>query len=419
MFRKLYRKIYLLIIGTLVLTVIVAGIAWRIASSGPGPDTPFEMIGILAVNPLPPPGASRAIQQTAVERLAQALDTEVSLYDGARNLIAAAGTPLALPRETMRHPDGRVQFGRGGPSISFRLPDDRWVVVRTPRRFRHPVLAFILILSAIAGTIALCAYPVVRGLTRRLEKLQAAVETLGQGRLATRVEVEGKDEIAALAQSFNRSAERIEELIGANRMLLANASHELRTPLTRIRLGLEQIRPGAAPDKALQIESDIAELDQMIDELLLTTRLDTNETLDVSEDVDFLGLAAEECARYEDCTLDGTPANVKGDPALLRRLLRNLLDNAGKHGTPPVEVQLARKGREVVLEVADHGPGIPEADRERVFAPFYRTAQSRPKKGAGLGLALVRQIAQRHGGKAEVTTGRRLVSTVRVTLPAG
>ncbi|MFM1816878.1 MAG: hypothetical protein RLZ98_3573 [Pseudomonadota bacterium] len=419
MFRRLYRKIYLLIIATLVATVIVAGVAWRIVNAGPPGDSAFEMIGILAVNPLPPPEASLAEHQRAVMRLADELGTDVSLFDASRELIASSGPPLPLPRETHRHPDGRLQFGRGGPVVSFRLPDDRWVAIRAPRRFRYPALAFLLMLSAIAGTIGLCAYPLARGLTRRLEKLQVAVETLGQGRLATRVEVEGKDEIASLASSFNRSAERIEELIASNRMLLANASHELRTPLTRIRLGIEQAKAGAPPDVASRLETDIGELDQMIDELLLTSRLDTNEALDVKEEVDLLGLAAEECARYDDCTLDGAPVTVKGDPALLRRLIRNLLDNAVKHGKPPVEVRLARAGSEAVLEVADHGDGIPEGDRDRVFAPFYRTAQSRPKKGAGLGLALVRQIAGRHGGRAEVAVGALLVSTVRVRLPAG
>lgn len=417
MFRRLYRKIYLLIIGTILLTVIVAGTAWRIATGGNGPDTAFEMIGILAVNPLPPATATHNEQQSALQRLANELATDVSLYDAHRRLIAAAGPPLPLPRESFHRQGGGMQFGRGGPIFSFRLPDDRWVAVRTPHRFRHPLLAFLAMLSAIAGTIALCAYPVVRGLTRRLEKLQTAVETLGTGRLATRVEVEGKDEIASLAQSFNRSAERIEELIAANRMLLANASHELRTPLTRIRLGIEQVRHGATPEQAARLESDIAELESMIDELLLASRLESNDTLDVSEDVDLLGLAAEECARYDDCTLDGTPITVKGDPALLRRLIRNLLDNAGKHGKPPIEVRLARSGQNAILDVSDHGPGIPEADRERVFAPFYRTAQSRPKQGAGLGLALVRQIARRHGGRVEVAKSSRLLSTILVTLP--
>ena len=104
---------------------------------------------------------------------------------------------------------------------------------------RHPAFGIVLFLGVIALVVALTAYPVVRGLTRRLERLQGAVETLGSGDLRRGAKVEGRDEVARLAESFNRAAARIEELVGAHRLLLANASHELRTPLSRIRLGLE------------------------------------------------------------------------------------------------------------------------------------------------------------------------------------
>src|SRR5262249_57781678 len=119
---------------------------------------------------------------------------------------------------------------------SFRLPDHRWIVARAPIRHRNPVIGLVLFLGGIALAVAIGAYPVVRGLTRRLERLQTGVETLGAGNLTARVKVEGRDEVARLAASFNRAAGRIEELVGAHRMLLANASHELRTPLARLRL---------------------------------------------------------------------------------------------------------------------------------------------------------------------------------------
>jgi signal transduction histidine kinase len=124
------------------------------------------------------------------------------------------------------------------------LPDGRWLVARVPLG-RPPPLPLV---------IAILCYPVVRGLTRRIERLQAGVETLGAGNLATRVAVEGRDEVAQLAASFNRAASRIEELVGAHRLLLANASHELRTPLSRIRLGLELFE--AKPDA--KIKADIS-----------------------------------------------------------------------------------------------------------------------------------------------------------------
>src|SRR5216684_3428380 len=155
-----------------------------------------------------------------------------------------------------------------------------------------------------AIAIAVFSYPVVRGLTKRIERLQAGVETLGAGNLATRVAVEGRDEVAQLAASFNRAAARIEELIGAHRLLLANASHELRTPLSRIRLGVELFEAKPDPKIKAELARDIAELDLLIDEILLASRIDAAPALPV-ETIDLLGLAAEECARYEDCTLQG------------------------------------------------------------------------------------------------------------------
>jgi signal transduction histidine kinase len=238
----------------------------------------------------------------------------------------------------------------------------------------------------------------VRRLTKRLERLQLGVESLGSGDLAARVAVEGKDEVASLAQSFNRAAGRIEALVGAHKNLLANASHELRTPLARIRLAVEMLKESADARRRRGLEQDIAELDQLIDEVLLASRLDAVNGLDVDEEVDLIALAAEECSRYADAQLDGDPVHVRGDPRLLRRLLRNLLENAQRHGAPPIRVQITRDTGHACVVVSDHGPGIPAEERERVFEPFYRRRQPGPNIGAGLGLALVRQIARRHGG---------------------
>jgi signal transduction histidine kinase len=119
-----------------------------------------------------------------------------------------------------------------------------------------------------------------------------------------------------------------------------------------------------------------------------------------AEEVDLLALLAEECTHYDGCTLDGEPLVLRGDARLLRRLVRNLLDDAQRHGRPPTRVELRRNGPRAWLFVSDAGEGMPPAERERVFLPFYRVRGE--GKGAGLGLALVRQIAQLHGGDATV-----------------
>jgi signal transduction histidine kinase len=223
--------------------------------------------------------------------------------------------------------------------------------------------------------------------------------------------------VARLAESFNAAAARIENLVGAHKMLLANASHELRTPLARIRMGIALIKDDADPRRKAELERDIVELDQLIEEILLTSRLDAVAALEVDEEIDLLALAAEEGARYENCALDGVPVLVSGDPRLLRRMIRNLLENAERHGRPPIAVTVGRHGADAVLHVGDHGPGIAAVDREKLFEPFYRPPGAPRATGTGLGLALVRQIARRHGGDVTCAPRNGTTSSFTVTLP--
>ncbi len=153
----------------------------------------------------------------------------------------------------------------------------------------------------------------------------------------------------------------------------------------------------------------------MIDEILLASRLDATRRLQSEEPVDLLALAAEEGARYDGCAVEGEAVTVRGERRLLGRLIRNLIENAARHGAPPVRVAVGRDSAVAVLEVTDGGAGIPEAERERVFLPFHRL--QRDTQGAGLGLALVRQIARLHGGDAVVAPRPAHPSCLRVTLP--
>ena len=196
--------------------------------------------------------------------------------------------------------------------------------------------------------------------------------------------------------------------------MLANVSHELRTPLSRLRLTAELLKEVADPKRKADLEKDVTEIDALIEQILLSSRLDAVRALDVREDVDLLALAAEESARCTESDITGEPVIVQGDPTLLRRMIRNLIENAQQHGSPPVEVRVRRDGDRAVLTVSDGGDGIPAGERERVFAPFYRTRGTR-SQGSGLGLALVRQIARQHGGEAGAAATRP--SIIEVTLP--
>jgi two-component system, OmpR family, sensor histidine kinase RstB len=371
--KRLYQKIYLTIIASLLLVVLVAGAVWRLGADRMPVAQAFEMAGELAAAALPAADASPAAQQQAIERLAQRLRIDLALFDSSLGRIAASGRPLPPPSGEFE--SGGWLHGPGGPAWSFRLPDGRWIVARAPMRHRNPLIGLVLFLGGIALAVAIAAYPVVRGLTRRLERLQAGVETLGAGNLSARVKVEGRDEVARLAASFNRAAARIEELMGAHRLLLANASHELRTPLSRLRLGLELYEQKRDPQLKTELARDIAELDLLIDEILLTSRLDAAPAMQ-REPVDLLGLAAEECAHYDECSLRGEPITIHADARLLRRLMRNLLDNARHHGAPPVSVTVGRDGPHAVIEVADAGAGVPASE------PACTAARRRSRRGS-------------------------------------
>ncbi len=410
--RRLYLQVYFTIVASLVLVVITAGLLWHFSTSFPPFGQQFEVAGEIIAELVPPVEASPQAQQEAIERLAERIGTDLALFSRTNEPLASAGQPLPAPGRSGR--TGGWLRTAGGPAVAIPLPDGRRLVARIPSRQRPSALMLAAFLGAIALVVALGARPVVRRLTGRLERLQRGVESLGAGDLRARVKVEGRDEVARLAQSFNQAAARIESLVDAHKMLLANASHELRTPLTRIRLGLELA--GGSPERRAELEKDIAELDQLVDEILLVSRLDATEQLDIRENVDLTALAAEECARYDDCTVEARPVTVHGDPALLRRMIRNLVSNAQLHGQPPIEVTVDRQDDQAILRVTDHGPVISESARERLFSMFYRIPGRSGPKGSGLGLALVKQIARRHGGDVVYDAARG--SCFTVTLPA-
>ena len=282
----------------------------------------------------------------------------------------------------------------------------------------------------------------VRRLTRRLENLQKSVEAWGDGNLGVRAAVDGDDEAAFLAQRFNDAAQRLEALVQARdallesqKSLLANASHELRSPLARLRMGLELLQGGGERDALRQeLERNISELDQLIGEILLASRLDAKQAdLGAVELVDLVPLCAEECA-HTGARLDCMVADLRvlGVPKLLRRAVRNLLENAVRHGraangdavSEGVVLELRPAPLEtpavVRLAVIDQGPGVAVEHQQRVFEPFYRLpGVSETGGGVGLGLALVKSIAERHGGSVRCSNNPHGGARFELTLPVG
>ena len=167
-----------------------------------------------------------------------------------------------------------------------------------------------------------------------------------------------------------------------------------------------------------EIVRSLGEIDALVEEILLASRLDHLRELGETEPLDLLALAAEEAALHG-LTAGGQSVWVEGDRRLLTRLVRNLLVNALRHGAPPIEIEVARAGDRARLSVSDHGPGVPQDERTRVFEAFYRPAgRAESAGGWGLGLALVRQIAERHGGTVSCETAQDEGARFVVDLPA-
>ncbi|MGA0572997.1 sensor histidine kinase [Variovorax sp. VNK109] len=388
--RRLYVRIWLAIAGGLLVLTLVIGWAWRVtadANRPPPQSAPRDVVVRDANGHILSTGSARTVRPP---NATEGIEFVVNLTDGET-------LTLTLP-----------------PRPSRRPPPPFWA--REPFGF-----AWLLALVGVAVTVGV--YPVVRRLTKGLEGLQRGVQRWGEGDLSVRVPVTGKDEVADLSARFNESAERIERLVNSHKALLANASHELRSPLARIRMGLELM--GSQPSSAFkdEISRNIAELDQLIGEILLASRLDVKEAdMGPLETVDLTGLAAEECAHNGAELEAGTHGlSVQGVSRLLRRVIRNLLENARRYGgAGDVTLTLLQTGRFAEVRVADHGPGVPADQRTRIFEPFYRLpGASEREGGVGLGLALVKSIVERHGGTVhcEDNPGGGACFVVRLPLP--
>ena len=394
--RRLYLQIYLTFVGILLLFGALFLVAWWLIPSDDQDRHSLDGMAALLGEVLPSPGHRVQELQAKVDSLSRQFNADVTLRAADGVLLAHAGEPLpAAPAD--RTASGWIRSA-GGPMFALLLPDGRWALARWHRHHRAwGVLGALLLL---ASAIAVGAYPVVRRITGRLERLQARVDALGAGQLQARVQVEGSDEVAELARSFNSAAERIERLVNAQKTVLAGASHELRSPLTRMRMAVELLPGTDRPELRALLSKDIEELDALIGELLLASRLDVLDQLGSTEEVDLLPLLAEEAARTA-ADVSGNTAVIRGEPRMLRRLMRNLLENARRYaGGARVEASVHPVAQGVArLVVADRGPGVAEGERERIFEPFYRPPGAKESDGGvGLGLSLVRQIARRHGG---------------------
>lgn len=268
--------------------------------------------------------------------------------------------------------------------------------------------------------VALTSYWLAGRALVPVEAIRARVaQVQGTSELDARVPVpDGDDEIARLAVTMNAMLERLETGSDRQRRFVGDASHELRSPLATIRAAHEiaALHPDSndAAATSRDVLDELDRLDHLVADLLLLARADEHGLRLRSVDVDLEDLLTHEADRLRKIgpltvTVTAPPVRVHGDPVQLARLLRNLADNAARHAEEHVDLSVQIRGGHVEVAIEDDGPGIPEADRERVFERFVRLDESRTRTsgGTGLGLAIAREITAAHGGSLCVEAGVR------------
>ena len=305
----------------------------------------------------------------------------------------------------------------GSFSAALRETSGRWVVVEpTPEPFlndwQRRVLFWFL---GCMGVLAPLGYLFARHITAPIGDFAYAAERIGRDPTAPFVELSGPAEIGVAARAMNDMQVRLKRYIEDRTVTIAAVSHDLRTPLARMRFKLEK----APPELKASLSRDVQQMEQMVQAVLDFIREGNEprrrERLDLLSAVECVVDDAAAAGAAVELTV-GEPIVVEADALSLERLFANLVDNAAKYGRS-ARVSVRAEGGEGVVEITDEGPGLPEAELERVFQPFYRVEPSRSRNtgGIGLGLAVARSIARAHGGEVSLSQGHPgLVASVRL-----
>ncbi|HTJ46234.1 MAG TPA: HAMP domain-containing sensor histidine kinase [Kofleriaceae bacterium] len=375
--------------------------------------------------------------QATLARLEPRMTGPVAIYDEHGAKIASSGEPVPPAPSA----DELTEIAAHGD-----LVDDNRLVARTPNGFfvvhqAPPPQIFTtktITLWAVALALILAGSLLfARSLARPLGVLGSAAARFGKGDTQARARLGRRDELGDVGQAFDDMADRIEHLLRAQRDLVADVSHELRTPLARLRVALEIAAddPSEAAETLREIQSDLDELEQLVDNVLTAGRLDAGApgALAVQRRPIKLGELANTSAnrfaqlhagRRLKVALDAPDATVAGDPVLLRRAVDNLLDNAAKYSEPETQIDLrvqAAPGANDQIEVvvADQGVGMSDDELAHAFTPFWRADASRTRGtgGVGLGLTLARRIARAHDGDIQLASRRGEGTTATLRIP--
>lgn len=308
------------------------------------------------------------------------LNAKFGLYDGKSGeaIMIMRGLPATLPpnppffsslfpRDDPKHPTEIQVNSQSGYVLLYQSKLSNRRAISPAINLLTGTLLLLLIMSGMLWMIA-------RTMTWRINQLSRQITQLGDGDFSARVTPLGNDEITILARGFNQTAERIETLMNANKLLLAHASHEIRTPITRIRLQVEMMTMLASQfDKTIQdkvqkradaINRDLTGLNDLVESILLVSRMDAGHAIEKVEDVDLYELIKNEIQHYPQASFAGSHVIIQGQAKLLTHLVRNLLDNAHLHGVPPVSVQLYAiddAGNQLAIDVL---PTIQESTKD-------------------------------------------------------
>jgi len=320
--------------------------------------------------------------------------------------------------------------GRRVAVVAAHHSPPRLVHLLDPKALSWRFGVLVLVVGALSFWLA-------RYLSSPVAPLRSAARRLSGGDLTARVEgkvARRRDEIGELARDFDAMAERIEALVDSQQRLLRDVSHELRSPLARLVVALELARSRAGEDAAVpldRIEREAERLEELIGRLLLLERLEAGGAKDVSGEVDLAALLVEVVADAGfEAAADGIEVRfdssdecrITGRSTLLRSAFDNVIRNAVHHTDPgsSVDVVLATNDRDSIVTIGDHGPGVPAAELDRIFEPFYRVdeARDRVSGGVGLGLAIAARAVRVHGGTIEAENHPDGGLVVKVRLPA-
>jgi two-component system sensor histidine kinase CpxA len=305
--------------------------------------------------------------------------------------------------------------------------------------FASPYRTLLRVLGALCVAGVLC-YGLARYLTAPLRNLQRSARALAGGNLSARVGPDvdrRRDEIGDLGQDFNFMAGRLESLVSSQQRLILDMSHELRSPLARLNLalGLAVQRSGAEAQSALdRIGRETERLNDLIERMLILARLQNREAAgeaieldlsgmlhDVTADAEFEARAQNRAVLLTRCD----PCTIRGIPHLLRSAVENVVRNALRHTAESTEAEVSldletSPAPVAVIQVRDHGPGVPEGQLEHIFRPFCRVEDDRNRQtgGVGLGLAIAREAVRLHGGTIQAANAPQggLVVTIRLPL---